>query len=365
MTTDTMEYQMPVHADSEAMKKYGLSENDNPSVMEAANMLLAPSELSVMQFGKGLADFSASYADKMLSIVSAKDINVAGKELKEIINTAQSLNFDGLCFERSKVPFVGTIIDKFRLRFSQTLAEFNNAKESIDETAKQLEIVRQSLVERNSDLEEGHQHIRKEYHQLGIHICGGKVAQQRLETQIEDRLKTVSGGMEAQELADMKNVAAKLEKRITDLTILQENALTSLRAIRLVQSNNNLLVDKYETISTLTIPMWKRQMMIGLSLEEQAQAVQLANKVDDFTNAMLKHQADLLHTNTLATAKANQRLVIDVDTIQYVQEKLFSTVDQTLKIQSEASKKLKEEESKILALRAKLENRMIDNQSVH
>lgn len=53
----------------------------------------------------------------------------------------------------------------------------------------------------------------------------------------------------------------------------------------------------------------------------------------------MKANADLLHTNTINTAKANQRSVIDVETLEHVQATLIKTVSEMASIQQEGMRK--------------------------
>src|SRR5690606_33697160 len=124
------------------------------------------------------------------------------------------------------------------------------------------------------------------------------------------------------------------------------------------QANNQMLVDKFHTIREVTVPAWKRQFMLALSLNEQQNAVQLANKIDDTTNDLLKRNADLLHRNSVQTAKANQRLVIDVETLQQVQDMLVKTVEEVIKIQRDGSAQRKQAEKEIQGMRVDLQQRL-------
>lgn len=127
-----------------------------------------------------------------------------------------------------------------------------------------------------------------------------------------------------------------LDKRIADMRVLQHSALQTLPMIRLVQTNNSMLIEKFHTVKELTLSAWKRQFI--LSLQEQRHAVQLTDSIDNATNAFLKANAQLLKTNTLATAKSNQRMVIDVSTLQDVQDTLLSTVQEVIKINQDGLK---------------------------
>ena len=119
-----------------------------------------------------------------------------------------------------------------------------------------------------------------------------------------------------------------------------------------------MLVDKFHTIREITVPAWKRQFMLALTLNEQRNAVQLATKIDDTTNDLLKRNAELLHRNSVETAKANQRLVIDVDTLQKVQATLIQTVEDVIKIQREGVAQRKAAEKEIQGMRLDLQKRL-------
>lgn len=73
--------------------------------------------------------------------------------------------------------------------------------------------------------------------------------------------------------------------------------MQTLPMIRMIQANNQMLVDKFHTIREITVPAWKRQFMLALSLNEQRNAVDLATTIDDTTNDLLRRNAALLHRN--------------------------------------------------------------------
>lgn len=140
-------------------------------------------------------------------------------------------------------------------------------------------------------------------------------------------------------LFELNAVANSLEKRISDLRMLQQSALQTLPMIRVIQSNNTMLIDKFNAIKTVTLPAWKNSISLALALNEQKNSVQLAEAIDNTTNDLLKANADLLHTNTINTAKANQRSVIDVETLEHVQATLIKTVSEMASIQQEGMRK--------------------------
>ena len=89
--------------------------------------------------------------------------------------------------------------------------------------------------------------------------------------------------------------------------------------------------------------------------------MQLATTIDDATNDLLRRNADLLHRNSVETARANQRLVIDVDTLKQVQSTLIKTVEDVIKIQQDGVSQRRAAEKQIEAMRTDLQAKLTRN----
>ncbi|MFM2652094.1 toxic anion resistance protein, partial [Vibrio alginolyticus] len=104
------------------------------------------------------------------------------------------------------------------------------------------------------------------------------------------------------------------------------------------QTNNITLIEKFDNIKTLTIPSWKKQFTLAISMLEQRKSLELAGKIDNATNDLIKRNADLLRQNTLQTARANQRSVIDLETLEHVQNTLITTLQDVVSIEQEGAR---------------------------
>ena len=175
-----------------------------------------------------------------------------------------------------------------------------------------------------------------------------------LTTQDQDQQTT-------QQIYDLNHLANNLEKRVSDLQVLQQSAMQTLPMIRIIQSNNLMLVDKFYAIKNITLPAWKNQISLAISLQEQKNSVQLAKAIDDTTNELLRRNAELLHQNSVDTAKANQRSVIDVETLEHVQNTLIKTVNDVIQIQKEGMQKRAEATTRLRALQDSLNHLVLEN----
>ena len=324
------------------LEALGLEATDRADVLALAEGLDWSQRDALIRFGRDAAQESAHYADQMLSQVRAGDVEGLGSKLTEIVASAQSLNLHALGEKKYRVPLLCGWIDKVRQSKDELVNQFSSVRSNIERLMGEVTAMQTGLQARIASLDEGFGAVKAEYRQLGLHIAAAQMAQHSLrqavaEGQEKSRLGQLSA-LQSQTLHDQIASEGLLEKRIADLRMLQHSAMQTLPMIRLVQTNNALLIEKFHTIKELTLPAWKRQFMLALSLSEQRNAVDLARNIDDATNAFLKENAQLLKQNTIGTAQSNQRMVIDIATLQDVQDTLLSTVQEVIKINQEGAK---------------------------
>jgi uncharacterized protein YaaN involved in tellurite resistance len=164
--------------------------------------------------------------------------------------------------------------------------------------------------------------------------------------------------MEAQQLADLQDLITRLDKRVHDLRTMQMVAVQTAPMIRMVQSNNRILIDKFRNLQELTIPSWKKQFTLAIALMEQQQAVELTQKIDDTTNELMRRNADLLRQNSINTARANQRSVVDIETLEHVQQTLISTMEEVEQIQRDGEQSRQQAAGRMEEMKAELIQRM-------
>jgi uncharacterized protein YaaN involved in tellurite resistance len=202
-----------------------------------------------------------------------------------------------------------------------------------------------------------HEIVREERHGLGLHIAAGK---RRIASLRSEQLAGQGQDDPQQRIrqGELDNAIRLLDKRVGDLLVMQHAADQSLPMIRLIQANAILLIEKFNTVRDITIPSWKRQFAIQLSLNEQKNAVALSNAIDDATNEMMRRNADLLRQTTVETAKANQRAVIDVATLRHVHEQLIATVEEVRTIHREGMQQRQQAEVELARLRDDVQQRL-------
>ena len=332
----------------------------DPSKVQELTLALQAAPLTeIYSFGRELGADTARQTDALLEQVKSKDLETMGGRLSEIVTVARGLNIGALSDGRSRVPLIGGLIDKLRVRGGTLALKFQDVRGQIDSLVGELETMKGNLGSRVETLEQAYGAVTREHALLGAYIEAGEaVLVTRRESTASMDLAAAEDPVLAQSLHDHRAALAALDKRIADMRLLQHAALQQLPMIRMVQANNRALIEKFHNVKELTSPAWKRQFMLALSLNEQKNAVNLAETIDDATNAFMLENARLLKENTVNTARANQRQVIDMQTLQQVHESLLSTVQEVVRINREGAEQRSNVSAQLLTLRREMNARL-------
>lgn len=332
------------------LSELGLQQEDFEKVLTASRSLDASNGVTVAEFGKDIAVKTATYTDDLLNLVKNKNLDETGQKLNQVVRVAQSLNTNMVLSPSKSSGLFGTLLSKFRGMKTSFNENFNTTKEQIDALLKEVETSQGGLKQRIDTLGQMYEGVQSEYKQLGVYVAAGKLKAQDIQAQISALTEQEQDQLTTQKIYELNHVANNLDKRISDLSILQQSAMQTLPMIRIIQSNNAMLVDKFYAIKNITLPAWKNQISLAISLHEQKNSVQLAHSIDDATNDLLKRNADLLHQNSVDTARANQRSVIDVETLEHVQKTLIKSVNDVIQIQKEGQQKREQAEIRLKQL---------------
>ena len=343
------------------LKELGLQPQDFAEVMDAHKELADISTTVVAEYGKNIANKTSTYTDELLGLVQNKDLDTTGQKLNEVVQVAQQLNTSSILNKSKSSGFLGGLLSRFKNAKQSFDQHFNTTKEQIDVLVKEIESSQSGLKARVGTLDKMFDAVQDEYKQLGVYIAAGQLKQQDIQQQISSLTTQEQDQQTTQQIYDLNHLANNLEKRVSDLQVLQQSAMQTLPMIRIIQSNNLMLVDKFYAIKNITLPAWKNQISLAISLQEQKNSVQLAKAIDDTTNELLRRNAELLHQNSVDTAKANQRSVIDVETLEHVQNTLIKTVNDVIQIQKEGMQKRAEATTRLRALQDSLNHLVLEN----
>lgn len=333
----------------------GLKESDLPDIESLSKEFSQVNNLSVAEYGKDISSKTNECTQQLLTLVQNRDLDETGTKLNQVLTVAQGINGSNLIANNSKLsrlPLIGGLFKSAKKARNNFAMKFNNTNDQINSLVNEIEVNQNGLKQRVNLLDNMFDNVNDEYRSLGIHIAAGRIKLGEIQNQLSllTNSNSADDKSKTQEIYDLNHLANNLEKRLSDLFALQQSAMQTLPMIRIIQSNNLMLVDKFYAIKNITIPSWRNQISLAISLEEQKNSVELANIIDDTTNDLLRRNSELLHSNSVQTAKANQRQVIDYTTLEFVQNNLIKTVNDVIAIQQQGVKERVIAEQKIKQL---------------
>ncbi len=339
-----------------------LDEKDRERAQALARAIDVTDTQTVIQYGSGPQGEISKFTDAILKEVRAKDGGTAGELLTSLMLNVRELDVDDLGREPGfweKLPLVGSLVDRAR-RF---IARYETLSAQIETIVENLEKARMQLFKDLSMLDQLHQKNMDLLRELDVHIAAGEIKIRELHDQILPDLKAraeQSGDpLDAQKHQDMVQFATRFEKRLHDLKLSRMVSLQVLPQIRLIQYNNQTLVEKIQSSILHTIPLWKNQIVIAISLLRQKKALEMQRQVTETTNELLQKNSEMLRESSVEAARENERGIVEIETLRKVNGDLISTIEETLKIQEEGRQKRLQAEEELLRLEAQLKQRLV------
>ena len=201
----------------------------------------------------------------------------------------------------------------------------------------------------------------QQYRELKMTVLAGKKALADFNANQLPALEAEADAMQAQVLKNFKSKLDRFAKRLDDLDRISVVTLQTAPQIKIIQNADQTIVDKIDTTISTTIPVWKSQMVIALGLSNQRKVLDLQNKADDVTNKLLARNAAALHKGAVDAEKANQRSVVEIDTLEKINAELIATLKETVQIQKEGEANREAAQVKMRQIESDLKNALLEN----
>ena len=130
--------------------------------------------------------------------------------------------------------------------------------------------------------------------------------------------------------------------------------------IRMIQNNDSLMTEKIRTSINNTIPLWKNQMVLALTMYHSDEAMKAQHEVSEVTNELLQKNAEKLHQGSVAVAKEAERGVVDIETLQKTNLELISTLEEVRQIQDDGRTRRAAAEKELEKIEGELKQKLLE-----
>ena len=303
----------------------------------------------ILQYGAGTQKKMADFSDAALANVRTQDLGEVGDLITSVVGELKG--FDA---EEQK-GFFG-FFKKQANKLELMKARYDKAELNVEKIGDALQQHQVRLLKDSAVLDKMYAQNLAYFKELTMYILAGK---KKLQEVREGKLKELEAtaqrtglAEDAQAARDLSDKCDRFEKKIHDLELTRMISIQTAPQIRMIQNNDNVMVEKIQTTLVNTIPLWKNQMVLALGIAHSTEAAQAQRQVNDVTNALLKQNAEKLHMASVETAKEAERGIVDIEALKKTNAELIQTLDDVMKIQADGRAKRLAAEAEM----AKMEN---------
>ncbi len=303
----------------------------------------------ILQYGAGTQKKMADFSDAALANVRTQDLGEVGDLITSVVGELQG--FDA---EEEK-GFLG-FFRKQANKLENMKNKYAKAEVNVEKIGSALQQHQVRLLKDSALLDKMYEQNLAYFKELTMYILAGKKKLQEVRggklKELEATAQRTGLAEDAQAARDLSDKCDRFEKKIHDLELTRMISIQTAPQIRMIQNNDNVMVEKIQTTLMNTIPLWKNQMVLALGIAHSTEAAQAQRQVNDVTNALLKQNAEKLHMASVETAKEAERGIVDIETLKKTNAELIQTLDDVMKIQADGRAKRLAAEAEM----AKMEN---------
>ncbi|MFD2442757.1 toxic anion resistance protein [Bacillus sp. CGMCC 1.16607] len=339
-----------------------IPEENKAKAYQLAAQIDPKNHQSMILYGSQAQGKLLSFSHSMLEHVQKKDVGEVGEIIADLMKRLNEMSPDELSPEKRSL--IGRMFGKISGSVQEVLSKYQKTGAQIDRISVKLDRSKNVLLSDIVMLEKLYETNKEYFHALNVYIAAGEIKLEELHGKtipaLRKEAEATNDQMKFQEVSDMIQFADRLDKRLHDLKLSREMTIQSAPQIRLIQNTNQVLVEKIQSSIVTAIPLWKNQVAIALTLLRQRSAVEAQKQVSKTTNELLLKNAELLKTNTIETAKENERGLVDIETLKKTQESLISTLEETLRIQEDGRNKRRQAEHELAQMEGQLRVKLLE-----
>jgi uncharacterized protein YaaN involved in tellurite resistance len=334
------------------------NKSTNKDIVKISNDLNTEDMSSITNYGIDIQQKLNSYSSDMLRHIKNVDTGEIGVVISDLLKDLSiiEIDFDEPSFFKffKKIPLVKTFIRVTK----NALVKYEEINNNLDSVILKLDKGRVSLLKDINSLESMYNKNIEYIKDLELYISAGELKIQEL----NEKIKTfvINTDYDEFELKNLKNYLDRLEKKILDLKLTRVITIQSLPQIKIIQGNNNLMVDKIQTSILNTIPLWRNHISLSVSLDKQKRLIELQKGINETTKTILLKNSENLKDNSINIAKLNEEVIVSIDTIKKINDDLISTLDEIIKIKEQGDIDRKQITQELFLLEDDIKNKIVD-----
>ena len=311
---------------------------------------------AVLSYGASAQRKVSDFADGALQSVRGKDMGETGQVLTSLI---VELKHNG----EEKQGIFNKLFGSAEKNFEKLKAQYSSTEANVDRLVKILEGHEEQLLKDIVQLDKLYDKNKLYFKEVSMYIEAGKMRLEKARNEelpaLQAKANETNAPEDVQAAQDFADMITRFEKKLYDLELSRTVCLQAAPEIRMVQNSDQIMSEKIHSTIINVIPMWKTQMVLALNNYHTQKAIEAQNAVTEATNEMLRKNAEALHQSTVETAKASERGIVDIETLQHTNQQLISALDEIQQIQADGKIARANAEKELAKIEQELKDKML------
>lgn len=333
-------------------------------INQIKNQLVPLDNEKLLLYGANAQQKLSQFSHQILDEVQRKDIGSIGSNLEQLMKKLKEVDPDEIQnIDKSKVKRLFKRVSK---SVNELISRYQSVASQIDRISVELDNSKNVLMRDIHMLDQLYDQNKAYFEAIDLFIIAAEEKRDEINNkllpELEQKAMHANDQMIVQEVNDMRHYVNRLDKRIYDLKLSRQITLQSAPQIRMIQDVNQTLAEKIQSSILTSIPLWKNQMAIAMSLLHQQKASKAQQQVTNTTNELLLKNSEMLKMNTIRTAEENERGIVELETLKITQQNIVDTIRETMHIQTEGKEKRRNAEIELSKMEQDLKTQLLQLQ---
>lgn len=335
-----------------ALEKKAQNTELDPKVRQKVNQIKSSMDLTkasnISLYGSGSQEKISNYSRSVLEKTKSQDSGEVGSLLTDLMVTVKNTDIE----RQGEKSFFDRLFGGAKNKVESIIAKQQSIETQIDIISSKLLQSRDLLLKDVDMLDKLYEENLHYYDNIVTYIIAGKEIIDENNNEIIPNMLAEVEKLEddaekskaIQQVRDYQSNINRFEKRIHDLEISRVVAVQMMPQLKLIQNNDQMLADKVQDAVVNTIPLWRTQFVMAISMERQKNVAELSRQVSEATDELIVRNAEILHDNSIEIKKEAERDIVSLESLEKSQQLLISTIEETLQIEEDARKARRESE---------------------
>ena len=332
----------------------------NIRIKQILNEMNVKDSTFVIGYGAKVLKEVSQFSDKILSHMTANSSGEVGSVVRNLMIKIKEVDADHLVQKGglSSIPVIGGLFNKAK----KFITQYEKISIGIEKISRQLDKAQIQLIKDITMLDGLYERNKDYFQELNLYIEAGKIKIKEIREEripaLQNKAKLSNDPQDLQELNEMTQFVDRFDKKIHNLLLSRAITIQTAPQIRLIQNHNQVLAEKIQSSILQTIPLWKQQLVIALTLARQKNALKVQKEVTETTNELLLQNSELVKQGSIDIARENEKGIVEIETLKTTQANLLSILEETLNIQNEGKRKREDAQAELQQMENELKEKL-------